>query len=97
MVKRVGGLRRKTRYLLRNNIKNRGKISLVRYFATFEDGQKVILKLEPSHQGGMFHRTFQGRVGVVNGKQGSCYKVDISDNGKPKQLLVHPIHLKVQN
>lgn len=96
MVKRVGGLRRKTRHLLRNNIKARGKISITKFFQQFNHDDRVILKLEPSYPRGMFYKEFQGKVGKVTGMQGKCYTVEISDHGNPKELIVHPIHLKLQ-
>ncbi|MBT3408777.1 50S ribosomal protein L21e [Candidatus Woesearchaeota archaeon] len=97
MVKRVGGLRRKTRHLLRNDVKSRGKLSLVKFFQKFNDGDKVILKLQPNCQNGMFHRRYQGNVATVSGTQGSCYTVKLPYLGKEKELIVHPIHLFLQN
>ena len=94
MVKRVGGFRRKTRHKLSKNIREKGKISLNRYFQSFQDGERVYLAAEPSYQRGMYFPRFHGMAAVVAGKQGSNYYVEISDGGKKKQLLVHPIHLK---
>ena len=93
MVKRIGGLRRKTRYKFRKEKRRRGKISFTRYFQTFNIGDKVHLSLESAVQKGMYHPRFMGRSGIINGKRGRCYKVTINDIGKEKTLIVHPVHL----
>ncbi len=94
MVMRIGGLRRKTRYKLKKEIRQKGKISISRYFQPFAEGDKVYLGAEPAVQKGFYHPRFFGKSGVVIGKRGSCYQVEISDLGKQKSVLVHPVHLR---
>jgi large subunit ribosomal protein L21e len=94
MGKRKGGYRRKTRKMMRKNVRARGKISLTNYFATYKDGDRVVLLTEPAVQNGIYHLRFHGRNGIVTGKQGTCYKVSIKDGNKPKTVIVHPVHLK---
>jgi len=94
MVERRGGFRRKTRHKLRRNKFLRGKLSLRRYFQSFEPGNKVVLSAESNVQKGMYFPAFHGLIGIVQEKQGKCYKVLISDKGKEKILIVHPVHLK---
>lgn len=94
MVKRIGGFRRKTRHKLSKKVRQKGKISLTRYFAEFGKGEKVQLAAEPAVQKGMYFPRFHGRVGIINGKKGDCYEVEISDLGAKKTLIVHPVHLK---
>ncbi len=94
MTKRMGGGRRKTRDLYSKPLRMRGKFNIKSFFQRFSDGDKVIFKAEPAHQGGIYHRRFHGRVGKVKGMQGNCYKVAVSDGGMKKTLLVHPVHLK---
>jgi large subunit ribosomal protein L21e len=94
MTKRVGGLRRKSRKKLRKNIREKGKLSLTRYFQKFKQGEKVYLKAEPAIQKGLYHARFHGKMGIIKSKQGFCYNVEIKDGGKKKNLLIHPIHLK---
>ena len=97
MVKRIGGLRRKTRYKFRKEKKNKGKLSLSRYFQFFDNGERVYLDVEPSVQKGMYHPRFMGKSGVIKNKRGRCYEVLINDLGKEKTLIVHPVHLKKAN
>ena len=94
MVKRIGGIRRKTRYKLRKEKRSKGKISITRYFQSFNIGDKVYLGAESAVQKGMYHPRFMGKAGTINGMRGRCYKVLINDMGKEKILVVHPVHLK---
>ena len=94
MVKRIGGFRRKTRYKFTKHKRNRGKISLTRYFQLFNAGERVNLGVEPAVQKGMYHPRFMGKSGIVLGKRGRCYEISIKDGQKEKVLIVHPIHLK---
>lgn len=94
MVKRIGGLRRKSRHKLRKSLRNRGKISLTKYFQGLKQGDKVRLCAEPAVQKGMYFLRFHGKSGVVEGKKGACYEIKIRDGNKEKTLIVHPVHLK---
>lgn len=94
MVMRIGGGRRKSRHKLLKKAKEKGKISLKNYLQTFNEGDKVLLKAEPSIQKGMYHLRFHGKAGTIKGRKGECYLVKIYDKTKPKELIVHPIHLR---
>ena len=94
MVKRVGTARTKSRHKMKKPYKRKGKLSLTRYFAKYADGDKVVLKAEPSVQNGLYFLRYHGKVGVVEGKQGRCYKVKVMDRKKPKTMIVHPVHLQ---
>ena len=95
MVKRIGGTRRKTRHKLSKNVRDNGKISLARYLQDFNMGDRVYLTIEPSVHRGMFYPRFHGKAGVVVGKKGKCYEVQIKDINKEKIVITHPIHLKM--
>jgi len=94
MGKRIGGLRRKTRKLMRKHVRTKGKVSIGKYFQPFKEGENVLLIAEPAVQKGMFNLRFWGRTGVVHAKRGHCYEVEINDQGKRKMFIVHPIHLR---
>ena len=93
MVKRIGGLRRKSRYKFKKEERRKGKISMTRYFRSFNMGDKVYLSAEPAVQKGMYFPRFMGKTGIVKGKRGRCYEIAINDIGKEKTLIVHPVHL----
>jgi len=93
-MKKTGGLRRKTRSLFKKHRKDKGKLSLRNYLQTFEKGSRVKLSVEPAVQKGMYHPRFYGKTGIVKAKKGKCYEILITDGGKQKTLIVHPVHLK---
>ena len=93
MVKRIGGIRRKTRYKYTKEVRRKGKISITNYFQSFKTGDKVYLGLESAVQKGIYHPRFMGKSGIVSGKRGKCYEIMINDIGKDKKLVVHPVHL----
>jgi len=94
MVRRIGGLRRKSRYKFRKEKRQRGKVSITRYFQSFNAGDRIYLSVEPAVQKGMYYPRFMGKTGIVKGKRGRCYEITINDLGKEKTLIVHPVHLK---
>lgn len=94
MVKRTGGNRRKTRSKFKKGVREKGKISLTRYFQLFKVNEKVILKAEPAIQKGMYFRRFHGKTGIIKSRRGKCYEVMIKDGKKEKTLIIHPVHLK---
>ena len=94
MSKRKGGYRRRTRKLWSKHWRDKGKISLTKYFAVYAPGQVVTLCAEPAVQKGLYHSRFHGLTGEVIRKRGDCYELQIYDGNKPKLLIVHPIHLK---
>jgi large subunit ribosomal protein L21e len=97
MAQRVGGFRRKTRGKLSKRSGQKGKISLTNYFQKFNKGDIVSLVAEPAVQKGMYFPRFHGKRGTVKGTSGECYKVSITDGGKEKIMVVHPVHLKKVN
>ncbi|MBW2974665.1 50S ribosomal protein L21e [Candidatus Woesearchaeota archaeon] len=96
-MERKGGLRRKTRSLFKKHRNEKGRMSLSRYFTTFNEGEMVRLSVESSIQKGMYHPRFYGKTGIVKNKKGRCYEVLVTDGGKRKTLIVHPIHLRKEN
>jgi len=96
MVTRIGTKQRKTRHKYKCHYRQKGKVSLSKYFQKLEVGDKVNLKTHPSVQKGRFFPRFHGLSGTVNGKKGLCYQVKIKDGNKDKLLYIHPIHLTKQ-
>ena len=77
----------------RKNIRERGKVSLSRYFQELQEGNHVALVHNQSFKAS-FPKSFHGSIGVISGKQGKTYAVKLLNGKKLKTLLVHPIHLK---
>ena len=79
---------------MRKSLREKGKLSLTKFFQTFKEGDKVVLKSESAYQRGCFHIRFHGKAGKVLGNQGRCALVEIKDGGKLKTIVAHPVHLK---
>lgn len=94
MVTKIGGSKRKARYKLKKEKRQRGKISTSRYMQSFDIGQRVHLSIEPSVHKGDYHLQYLGKTGIIRGSRGKCYEVAIKDGNKEKLLIVHPIHLR---
>ncbi len=93
MVVRSKGYRRGTRKKLRRKASERGKIFIKRYLQEFKEGDKVIIKPDPSFQKGLPFRRFIGKVGEVVKKEGRAYKIKVNDGKKIKYLITYPVHL----
>ncbi|MBT4604006.1 50S ribosomal protein L21e [archaeon] len=93
MVTRIGKGRRKTRHKFKKNVRERGKLSISKYFAKFELQETVALKINSAINKGQFHPRFHGKCGKVTGNRGTCYQIDFKDGSKLKRIFVHPIHL----
>ncbi len=84
---------RKTRHKLRR-WRDTPPVTVTRYLAKFEEGDRVVVDIHPSVQEGRPHHRFNGRVGTVIGMQGSAYRVKVRDGDKEKILIIAPIHLR---
>lgn len=94
MVKRIGSSMRKSRQKLSKNIREKSKVRISSFLQTFDNGDKVVLKVEPAYQKGQYFLRFHGKIGTIGSRTGTCYEVKIKDINKEKTLIVHPIHLK---
>lgn len=93
MAKRIGGYRRKTRKLMRKPVRERGKLKITSFMEDYKPGESVILKAEPAYHKGLFNLRFQGRNGVVVGKRGKCFEIEMYDGNKKKRLFIPAIHV----
>jgi|TARA_B100001964_G_C14258388_1_gene613746 large subunit ribosomal protein L21e len=97
MASNIGGLRRKSRYKLKKERREKGKVSTSKFMQSFKAGQQVHLSIEPSAHKGNYHSRFIGKTGTVRSSRGKCYEVVINDKGKEKLLIIHPVHLKTKS
>lgn len=91
---RSKGLRSKTRGVLSKRPRDRGVASPNTVLREFAEGTRVAIVNDPAQHKGMTHKRFQGQTGIVKGKQGEAFIVDIVHGNKPKQLVVRAEHLK---
>lgn len=92
MAQKSKGARRKTRKKLTKDGGRTGTLS--RHLQGFEDGQKVLIDVDPSVQDGMPHPRFHGRTAVVGGTRGRGVVISVKDGGQSKEFAVHPAHLR---
>jgi len=93
MVKSSKGFRSRSRGTFTKEVRERGLPPMGRFYRTFEVGEKVIVRLEPSTPAGQPHPRYQGRTCTVIGRVGNAYRLEFLDGGKRKELLSLPIHL----
>ncbi|MBX4212110.1 50S ribosomal protein L21e [Candidatus Pacearchaeota archaeon] len=79
--------------LKQKRLRDRGKISLTKYFQKFKPGDAVAVVREHSVPFGYSTRV-HGRTGKVIAKRGSAYEVEVFDLNKPKRYVIKPVHLK---
>lgn len=60
---------------------------------TFENGERVLISLQPCFKGFPAPR-YDGRHGKIVAKRGKSYVVRISDLGAKKDLIASPVHLR---
>ena len=89
MVKRSRG----TLSTYTRSLKSTGRLGVTKIFKIFKEGDKVTINLKAGHPG-MPHPRYRGRHGVIVGRQGSSYIVEIVDGGMKKTLLSQPVHLE---
>lgn len=60
----------------------------------FEEGEKALIKLNPSVTKGRIHSRYHGETAEVTGERGDAYELKIEDGNKEKTLYLKPIHLE---
>lgn len=91
--KKARGKRAKTRAKLKGK---GGKPTLNKILNPLDSGTKVQVDIRPDMHRGMPPAIYQGASGVVEGKQGKAYKVNLKKGKLAKTLIVSGIHLKQQ-
>jgi large subunit ribosomal protein L21e len=90
------GYRAKTRKLHRKNTREKGLGSVEKYLIDYEIGDKVDIITDPSkHRRGMPHRRFHGRTGVINGRRGRCYEIEVKLGNTKKLLIIGREHIRL--
>lgn len=90
------GPRKKTRYLLKKDLRARGIPPVSRLIQQFEVGEKVHVILEPSIHKGMPHRRFHGKTGTIVGHRGRAWVLEVRDGDTIKTVIARPQHLRPQ-
>jgi len=94
MGRRAKGFRHKSRTILKRKPRERGKTGLSKILQDYSEGEKVVVKINPSVHGGMPHRRYFGRVGVIVERRGRSYVVNVPVGDAVKELVIRPEHLR---
>lgn len=58
-------------------------------------GEKVAIKIDPSHHKGMPHRRYQGKIGTILERRGRAYVIEIRvGKKKVKKIIARPEHIR---
>jgi large subunit ribosomal protein L21e len=79
----------------RKNPRNRGLTPVARSVQEIPTGVRVTIVIDPGIQKGQPHHRYQGRVGVIYGRRGRAYMVNVRDGGNIKKIVTGPEHLKL--
>jgi large subunit ribosomal protein L21e len=94
LVRRSKGYRSKTRTLFRKQPRERGKVGLSRLLRTYNPGDKVKIRIDSSVHKGMPHRRYHGRVGIVRGRRGRSYVIEVTEGKQTHTLIARPEHIE---
>lgn len=96
MVRKSKGTWFKSRHLLKKPTRKKGMPPLSAILREYTNGDRVTVILEPSVQRGRPHRRFHGKTGIIVGKRGRSYLINMKDMGREKLIISRPEHLRPQ-
>ncbi|RZN57409.1 MAG: 50S ribosomal protein L21e [Candidatus Methanomethylicota archaeon] len=86
------GYRNRTRKLLRKGIREKWN-PITRILREYKEGEKVVIKIDPSFVKGMPHRRFHGKTGIIMGKRGRAYVIKVLMGDYEKTIIARPEHI----
>lgn len=84
------GYRKKMRKLFS---KRRARRGLSQYMVEYEIGERVHININPINMSTAPHKRYQGMTGVVRGKRGKAYIIEVELGSKKKQIITTKEHL----
>ena len=78
-MKRSKGVRQGTRYIVSRSKSERSRLNISRIMHDYSEGDSVAIVLDGGQQMGMPHRRFNGKTGVITGKQGRAWVIEVKD------------------
>ncbi len=95
MVKAPQGLRHRTRKVFSKSVRERGAVPpLSRILIEYMPGDRVYIVADPAIHKAMPHRRYHGKVGLVVGRRGRAYIVQLKVGSKTKTLFLLPEHMR---
>ncbi len=94
MARMSHGPRSGSRMKMSKDLKEKGFPAISRILKNFQIGDKAAVFINPSMHSGMPFHNFQGHTGIIVGKQGRCYVLEIKVGSVRKKIVAAPVHLK---
>jgi large subunit ribosomal protein L21e len=94
-MKRSKGERQGTRFIASRSKSERSRLNIDRVIHEYSEGDSVAIVIDGGQQKGMPNRRFQGKTGVISGKQGVAWVVIIKDGNKTKTVVARPEHIRL--
>jgi large subunit ribosomal protein L21e len=88
------GIRRKSRSVLTKKVRDKGRIPLSRLLTSYEEGEKVVINIDPGIHKAMPHKRFQGKVATIVGQRGQSYILEIPQRKTVKTIITTVYHIR---
>jgi large subunit ribosomal protein L21e len=89
------GIRRKSRSALTKKVREKGRLPLSRLLTKYEEGDKVVINVDPGVHKAMPHKRFQGKVATIVGKRGKAYIMEIPQRKTVKTIITTAHHIRM--
>ena len=88
------GIRRKSRSALTKKVREKGRLPLSRLLTKYEEGDKVVINVDPGIHKAMPHKRFQGKVATIVGTRGKAYIMEIPQRKTVKTIITTAHHIR---
>ncbi len=88
------GIRRKSRSALTKKVRDKGRLPLSRLLTSYEEGQKVVINIDPGIHKAMPHKRYQGKVAKIVGQRGQAYIMEIPQRKTVKTIITTAHHIR---
>ncbi|MFC1802653.1 50S ribosomal protein L21e [Thermoproteota archaeon] len=88
------GTRRKSRSALTKKVREKGRLPLSRLLIKYEEGEKVVVNIDPGIHKAMPHKRYQGKVATVVGQRGKAYILEIPQRKTVKIIITTAHHIR---
>ena len=88
------GIRRKSRSALTKKVRDKGRIPLSRLLTSYEEGEKVVINIDPGIHKAMPHKRYQGKVATIVGQRGQAYIMEIPQRKTVKTIITTAHHIR---
>ncbi|RLI01923.1 50S ribosomal protein L21e [Candidatus Bathyarchaeota archaeon] len=88
------GIRRKSRSALTKKVRDKGRLPLSRLLTSYEEGEKVVINIDPGIHKAMPHKRYQGKVATIVGQRGKAYVMEIPQRKTVKTIITTAHHIR---